>query len=198
MWLVRLLVVPELQVFALFADVYEPFFFCRRNEIQLERVDLLNQLVRNLFLVEGDEEFRVRLDLLMEKLNNILRDKFCQEAQFEALPEVDHDVVEVERVRIFLSFLVGMLGLRNHLLDTRAIKRVVEDLVSLDIYNADQSSQLLKSRLLHHSLNQALVKHSLILFCLLRYHRISANLFIVLALRLRRHGRCLLVFLTYC
>ena len=87
--------------------------------------------MRNLFLVKGDEELGVLLDLLMEELNNILRDELCQEAHFETLPKFDYYIVEVERVLIFFSVLVCMLGFRNQNLDARTIKRGIEHFVSL-------------------------------------------------------------------
>ena len=67
----------------------------------------------------------------MKELNNILCDEFCQEAHFETLPKFDYYIVEVERVLIFLSFLVCVLGFRNQYLDTCTIECGIEDLVSL-------------------------------------------------------------------
>ena len=105
-------IVPELQVLSLFSAVYKPFFLCRRHEVQLESVNLVNQLVCDFLLVEGYEELRVRLDLLMEQLDNVRCDVVRKEAQLESLPKVDNDVVEVERVLIVLTFLsICMLGL---------------------------------------------------------------------------------------
>ena len=64
-------------------------------------------------LVEGDEELGVNIDLLVEELNNVRSNVVGQEAHLKPLPKFDYEVVEVERVLIFLPFFVRMLGFRN-------------------------------------------------------------------------------------
>jgi len=98
LWLVRLLIIPELKILTLFPAVDKPFLLRLRHEVQLELVDLVNQLVGNLLLEMSDEELREVINLLMEQFDNVLRDVVSEEAYLEALPEILHEQVKVERV----------------------------------------------------------------------------------------------------
>ena len=88
LWLIRLFVFPELQILPLLSYVDNPLFLCRRVEVVLKCVDLVDKFVRNLFLVKSDEELWKGFNLLVKQLNDVLSNVVREEPNLETFPEV--------------------------------------------------------------------------------------------------------------
>ena len=78
----------------------------------------------------SDEELREVINLLMEQFDNVLRDVVSEEAYLEALPEILHEQVKVERVLSRIILFNCWFGLGNQLLDMRTIESCVEDRIA--------------------------------------------------------------------
>ena len=61
-----------MQILLFSLDKDNPFLFCSCDKADLELVNLLGQLISQLFLVELNEEIRECFNLLMEDLYDVL------------------------------------------------------------------------------------------------------------------------------